>query len=233
MPTWRAPFRSAPIRGRHTVVSARATEVRLENGASLAGWAYLLGEPRPEPRRSRRLAHLGGLVSILALLLYLTWRVAFTMPDGGWNLVAAWTLVVFEAVPLIGLADPDRHAVEHRLARARTPVTEPRPGLRVGGLDPDVQRAGRGDRADHRRRLRPRSRRTRRGCSTTATGPGSPSSCEQYGARYVRRPTHEHAKAGNMNHALDLMAEEEAAGRRVASTSSPSSTATTCRCRRS
>ena len=32
--------------------------------------------------------------------------------------------------------------------------------------------------------------------------------CEELGARYVRRPEHTHAKAGNMNHALELMARE-------------------------
>ena len=210
MPTWRAPFRSAPTRGRHTVVSARATEVRLENGASLAGWAYLLGEPRPEPRRSRQLAHLGGLVSIFALLLYLTWRVAFTMPDGGWNLVAAWTLVVFEAVPLIGLLirivtlwDID--------SRAPRRVTAAEPGLRTAVWIPtynepveviaptiaaacDLQPAHETWVLDDGER------------------PWVAELCEQYGARYIARPTHEHAKAGNMNHALALMAEEEAQG---------------------
>ncbi len=35
---------------------------------------------------------------------------------------------------------------------------------------------------------------------------------EQYGARYVRRDEHTHAKAGNMNHAMDLMAQEAADG---------------------
>ena len=32
--------------------------------------------------------------------------------------------------------------------------------------------------------------------------------CSAYGARYVRREEHDHAKAGNMNHALELMAAE-------------------------
>jgi cellulose synthase (UDP-forming) len=36
--------------------------------------------------------------------------------------------------------------------------------------------------------------------------------CAAFGARYVSRPVHDHAKAGNMNHALALMAAEEAAG---------------------
>ena len=103
MPTWRAPFRSAPISG-----STHGGECSSHRGAPRERrQPGRLGlPPRRAPTRaprSRQLAHLGGLVSILALLLYLTWRVAFTMPDGGWNLVAAWTLVVFEAVPLIGL----------------------------------------------------------------------------------------------------------------------------------
>ena len=49
------------------------------------------------------------MVSILSLLRHLTWRVLFAMPTTGSNLVAAWTLVVFEAVPLIGLLHPHRH----------------------------------------------------------------------------------------------------------------------------
>ena len=210
MPTWRAPFRSAPIRGRHTVVSARATEVRLENGASLAGWAYLLGEPRAEPRRSRQLAHLGGLVSILALLLYLTWRVLFTMPADGWNLVAAWTLVVFEAVPLLGLLI--RIVTLWNIdSRGPDPVTEARPGLRaavfiptynepVEVIAPTIAAACDLEPAHETWVLDDGDR------------PWVAEICEQYGARYICRPTHEHAKAGNMNHALALMVEEERQG---------------------
>jgi cellulose synthase (UDP-forming) len=36
--------------------------------------------------------------------------------------------------------------------------------------------------------------------------------CAAAGARYVRRSEHTHAKAGNMNHALELMAREIDAG---------------------
>jgi cellulose synthase (UDP-forming) len=35
---------------------------------------------------------------------------------------------------------------------------------------------------------------------------------ETYGARYVSRPVHDHAKAGNLNHALELLAAEQASG---------------------
>ena len=56
--------------------------------------------------------------------------------------------------------------------------------------------------------------------------------CVAYGARYVRRAVHDHAKAGNMNHALALMASERPPAARE-STSSRSWTATTSRCPRS
>ena len=36
--------------------------------------------------------------------------------------------------------------------------------------------------------------------------------CAAWGARYVCRPVHDHAKAGNMNHALDVLAARETAG---------------------
>ena len=68
--------------------------------AGIAGWAARLGPPGPEAPRSRRLAHVGGIAAIAALILYLVWRVLFTMPSGDWNLTIAWILVTFEALPL-------------------------------------------------------------------------------------------------------------------------------------
>jgi len=38
----------------------------------VAGWASQLGSPTVEPVRSRRLAHLGGIAAISALIAYLT-----------------------------------------------------------------------------------------------------------------------------------------------------------------
>ena len=71
--------------------------------ARTAGWADLLGRPSPESSRSRDLAHLGGFAAMTALVGYLTWRIAFTLPAGGPNAVAAWTLIAFEAIPLVGM----------------------------------------------------------------------------------------------------------------------------------
>jgi cellulose synthase (UDP-forming) len=192
------------------MVRANASEVRLENGATVAGWAYLLGPPRPEPARSRQLAHLGGLVSILALLIYLTWRVVFTLPPSGWDLVAAWTLIVFEAVPLVGLLI--RIVTLWNIdSRAPRQVTRVEPGLRTAVLIPTYNEP-----------IEVIAPTIAAACDLEPAHetwvlddgdrPWVAELCEQYGARYVNRPVHEHAKAGNMNHALAIMAEEQAQG---------------------
>ena len=189
---------------------SRATEAAVAPEATLAGWAFLLGRPQPEPRRSRRMAHLGGCVSILALALYLTWRIAFTMPTDGWNQAAAWTLVVFEALPLLGLGirivtlwDID--------SRGPDPVTETKPGQRVAVFVPTYNEpveviaptiAAACD-------LQPAHETW---VLDDGSRPWVEELCVTYGARYVSRPTHEHAKAGNMNHAMAVMAAEEEAG---------------------
>ena len=76
---------------------------RLLSRAGVASWAAQLGTPGPEAPRSRRMAHIGGIAAIGSLVIYLTWRVAFTLPAGGWNLTVALVLVTFEALPLGGL----------------------------------------------------------------------------------------------------------------------------------
>src|SRR4051812_13038896 len=70
---------------------------------SLASWSRWLSIPHAEPTRSRRLAHVGALAAVAALVAYLTWRIFFTLPSGGWNRTVAWVLVAFEALPLAGL----------------------------------------------------------------------------------------------------------------------------------
>src|SRR3954451_5997269 len=70
---------------------------------STAGWADLLGAPSPESTRSPDMAHLGGFVAIKALVAYLTWRIAFTVPATGANAAATGVLIAFEAIPLVGM----------------------------------------------------------------------------------------------------------------------------------
>jgi cellulose synthase (UDP-forming) len=156
------------------------------------------------------MAHIGGIAAITALVAYLTWRIAFTLPLGGWNLAVAWVLVGFEALPLTGLVlklvtlwSIDCPAPE--------PVTEPPEGLRVAVLIPTYNEP-----------LEVLSPTVAAACAlepaheTWVLDDGDrdwvAEMCEAFGARYVCRPVHDHAKAGNINHALDLMAAEEAAG---------------------
>lgn len=179
-------------------------------GSNLAGWAFLLGAPRPESPLRRTLARVGGLVSVGALLAYLWWRVTFTMPTGGWDEAAAWILVCFEAVPVLGLAirivtlwNIDCHAPK--------PVSELPPGMRVAVLIPTYDEP-----------VEVIAPTIAAACAlepaheTWVLDDGDrdwvEEMCWELGARYVRRPVHDHAKAGNLNHTLDLMAREAAAG---------------------
>lgn len=147
---------------------------------------------------------------MVSLVLYVAWRILFTLPASGWDRTAAWTLVLFEALPLAGLLvrtvtlwDID--------CRAPGPVLVTPPGMTVAVLIPtynepveviaptiaaacDLQPAHQTWVLDDGER------------------PWVEELCQAYGARYVTRPVHDHAKAGNMNHAMDLMAREAADG---------------------
>ncbi len=179
-------------------------------GGGLAGWAYLLGRPRPESPRSRRMARVGAIVAIGALLGYLWWRVAFTMPTGGWDEAAAWVLVSFEALPLLGLSI--RAVTLWNIdCRAPDPVTELPSGMTVAVLIPTYNEP-----------VEVIAPTIAAACAlepaheTWVLDDGDrdwvEEMCHAYGARYVRRPVHDHAKAGNLNHTLDLMAGEVADG---------------------
>jgi len=194
---------------RHERARSRRADVSsasVEPGSRLAGWAFLLGPPRAESSRSRRLAHAGGLTAIFALVAYLSWRVVFTIPAGGWNEVAAWLLVGFEALPLLGLVvrlitlwDLD--------SQAPRPVTELPDGTAVALLIPTYNEP-----------VEVIAPTIAAGCAlepahlTWVLDDGDrdwvEQLCREYGARYVRRPVHDHAKAGNLNHALALMEAE-------------------------
>ena len=172
----------------------------------MRGWASGLEPMTTETSWSRTWSHLGILTSITALAVYVTWRIGFTLPPTGWNLVVAWLLIAFEAFPLIGLVvravtlwDLD--------TKAPAPVTTVSPGHRcavfiptynepVEVIAPTIAAACALEPAHQTWVLDDGDR------------PWVAELCEELGARYVRRPEHTHAKAGNMNHALELMARE-------------------------
>jgi cellulose synthase (UDP-forming) len=185
---------------------ARVRRARIGAEATMRGWASGLEPMTTETRWSRTWSHIGILTSITALVIYVTWRIVFTLPPVGWNLVAAWLLIAFEAFPVIGLII--RAVTLWNLdTRVPAPVTTVSPGQRaavfiptynepVEVIAPTIAAAC---------ELEPAHQ-------TWVLDDGDrhwvAELCEELGARYVRRPEHTHAKAGNMNHALELMARE-------------------------
>ena len=205
---------SAPAEEPAAAAPATTPPARLDATAltrsGIAGWAARLGHPGPEARRSRRLAHVGGVAAIAVLVLYLSWRVLFTLPAGEWNLTIAWILITFEALPLAGLvlkAWSVWNIDSHPPAR----VTEAPHGMRVAVLIPTYNEP-----------LEVLTPTVAAACELAPAHetwvlddgdrPWVEEMCAAYGARYVSREFHDHAKAGNMNHALDLMSAEKAAG---------------------
>jgi len=150
------------------------------------------------------------LAAVAALLAYLGWRGIYTLPAGGWNRSVAWMLVAFEALPLIGLVlkavtlwNIDSHApdpIELLPAGQRVTVLIPTYNEPLEVIAPTVTAACALQPAHETWVLDDGDR------------PWVAAMCATYGARYVCRPVHDHAKAGNMNHALELMEAEERAG---------------------
>jgi cellulose synthase (UDP-forming) len=206
---------TSPPRHRRQSIDATRTPLATAHGngdppAKVAAWAAQLHAPDVEPVRSRRMAHAGGIAAIGAVLVYLTWRIAFTLPVGGWNLAIAWMLVSFEALPVAGLV-LKTVTLWNIDSLAPEPVTAPPAGMRVAVLIPTYNEP-----------IEVLAPTVAAACAlepahqTWVLDDGDrdwvAEMCAAFGARYVRRPEHDHAKAGNMNHALDLMAAEQAAG---------------------
>ena len=155
------------------------------------------------------MAHLGGIAAIAALLAYLTWRIGFTLPAGRGDRTVAWILVAFEALPITGLI-VKLATLWNIDALAPPPITELPAGTRVAVLIPTYNEP-----------VEVIAPTIAAACALEpihetwvlddGDRPWVAEMCESMGARYVCRPVHDHAKAGNLNHALDLMAAEEAA----------------------
>jgi cellulose synthase (UDP-forming) len=189
---------------------ARHTVRRHAGPGSTAGWADLLGSPSAEATRSRDLAHLGGFAAMTALVGYLTWRIAFTLPPSGPNAVAAWVLIGFEAVPLVGMAV--RLVTLWNIdSVAPAPVTQAPGGMRVAVLIPTYDEPAEviAPTIAAACALEPAHQTW---VLDDGERPWVQEICQEYGARYVCREAHDDAKAGNLNHALALMESEAADG---------------------
>jgi cellulose synthase (UDP-forming) len=204
---------SPPRQSRHSR-AAQTQEAKAVDSTDpspkIAAWALQLHSPEVEPARSRRMAHVGGIAAICALLGYLTWRVAYTLPVGGWNLWIAWVLVSFEALPMAGLITK-AVSLWNIDSLAPVPVSVAPNGMRVALLIPTYNEPAEvlAPTVAAALTLQPTH-------ETWVLDDGDrdwvADMCAAFGARYVRRPVHDHAKAGNLNNALALMAAEEEAG---------------------
>ncbi len=149
-------------------------------------------------------------MAVVALLAYLAWRIIDTLPSGGWNRSVAWVLVAFEALPLGGLVlkAVTLWSID---APAPPPIDSLPEGMRVALLIPTYNEP-----------VEVIAPTIAAACALEpmhetwvlddGDRPWVAEMCEAYGARYVCRPVHDHAKAGNMNHALGLLEAEDAAG---------------------
>jgi cellulose synthase (UDP-forming) len=156
------------------------------------------------------MAHAGGLLSVAAMLAYLTWRIGTTLPPGEFNRTLAWILISFDVLSLIGIGSKT-FTLWNIDALAPPPLTEAPPGVRLVLLIPTYNE--------------PRDVIAPTVAAACALEPNHetwvlddgdrPWVAEMsaaLGARYVCRPTHDYAKAGNLNHALVILTEEELAG---------------------
>jgi cellulose synthase (UDP-forming) len=184
-----------------------------EHSRAIAPWALRLGSPAPESRRSRLTARTGGLVAVGSLLAYLTWRIAFTLPAGSWNRSVAFTLIGFEALPLIGLifkavtlwnidASANAPVLRHDAIARSVTVLIPTYNEPVDVIAPTIAASCALEPAHETWVLDDGDR------------PWVADMCRALGARYVSREVHDHAKAGNLNHALSIMESERTSGQR-------------------
>ena len=156
--------------------------------------------------------HVVALGAVLTTMIYLIWRIGWTMPSGA----ALWIAIPFLALELHGFlalvlfvittwdVSPERPRVRAPLRSGRPPsvtalIATYNEQLEV--LLPTVAAVLAMD-GEHE--------------TWVLDDGGRPEVAEMaaaLGARYIARPRHEHAKAGNLNHALQLMQAEEADGR--------------------
>ena len=171
---------------------------------SVAGWfrATVPGRdlPLPETDRRRLLIHSVAVIALAATLVYLAWRLTSTIPlDVWWLSVPLFVLEVHAALGLalfaFSLWDVDRRpsTVDVATTDQRIAVLVPtyNEGLEV--LVPTVA-AALAMRVPHETWVLDDGDR-----------PEVARLAADLGARYLTRPEHDHAKAGNLNHALTVI----------------------------
>ncbi len=184
-------------------VPARRIPTSPEQHSTLLGYAVAMPafpgaeRPAPETRGRQRLIHVVSIVALIATLGYLVWRTAFTIDPAYWWVAVPLLLLEFHNALGLGmftvaLWDVDagprvsaRDATEHRIAVLIPTYDEPETVLL-----PTIAAAVALEPA-HETWVLDDGRR-----------PSVARLAKELGARYLTRPDREHAKAGNLNHAL-------------------------------
>ncbi len=183
---------------------------RRDRTLPLAAWAEGVLRPYAEGRRSLVLARVGGVVATSALVGYLLWRILATLPPSGPWRWAAWLLVGFEALPLLGSGV--KLVTWWTLDAAGVPpMSEPPLGMRLAVLVPTYNEPVEvvAPTIAAARALQPAHETW---VLDDGDRPWLAELCREYDVRYVTREEHDHAKAGNINAALATMEAEQAAG---------------------
>ena len=152
--------------------------------------------PPPETPARKRLIRTVALLALAASALYLAWRFAFTLNLDAWYLAVPMVVLEVHAAISLGLFafslwDVDVRPPRRQLARIpKIAVLIPTYNEGSEILIPTISAAVGLEPAHETWVLDDGERDEVRELAT------------ELGARYLARPTHEHAKAGNLNHAL-------------------------------
>ena len=151
---------------------------------------HLTGPTAPSPVSSQRTRQALAVCAVVTVG-YLVYRGMYTLNLDGWYASTASRCSTYE----IGEVPFSSRCGTPTRSRSRPPRGRHRRRLR-----PDLQR-GRGDPPQNAQACLARTTRTAPSCSTTASdGVRQPA---KLGVHYITRDNNLHAKAGNLNHALD------------------------------
>ncbi len=161
--------------------------------------AHTFRLPPREPAARSQTTRLLAVVALVATAAYLVWRATSTVNWAGWYIAVPMLILELHAALGLGLFTFSLWDIDRR-----PPLLEPDPDLSVAVLIPTFN--------EGREILLPTV------AAAIALEPAHETwvlddgdrpevrrMAEDLGARYLTRPTHEHAKAGNVNHALGVV----------------------------
>jgi cellulose synthase (UDP-forming) len=183
------------VRRRHGLLARPTNDVQMPERAEHALFPGG-GLPAPETLKRRRSIQLVAVLALVVSVVYLTWRVCFTLGGDLWISLPLWVLELYAAVGLglftFSLWNVDRQVVPEpvRQTDLRVGVLIPTYNEPIEVLFPTVAAAVALEPSHETYVLDDGQRLWVRAMAASL------------GASYIAREEHTHAKAGNVNHAL-------------------------------